>query len=274
MKIEHSENGMSVTKDGKKLLLGFMSLGNEGEKLTNEERISMLDLVNKFQSDVRGLPYNPVTKLLEDEFDYSIKDERFYKYVSKDVYDRYVKKGVFQVGSISYYQAIENLNAKDSHEGSLNVYGLVNNHELFCSAFTGYNYYILCGTSLTGSAQHNKQFGEVQLSIPDIKGFCRLIMREIGATSYFIGKVKYDNSRLFKSPDIQIENFEPSNIIKDGLANELYKSGVKPSLFIKPESYAPESEIRVIFEMPSDVSGARTITNKQLLNYVGVTQPS
>lgn len=64
--------------------------------------------------------------------------------------------------------------------------------------------------------------------------------------------------------NIDIEN----NILTSQFFDILKEHSLFSSLFVKPESFSPENEIRIIFEMAKDYRKPHQFENKEILNYI------
>jgi len=65
-----------------------------------------------------------------------------------------------------------------------------------------------------------------------------------------------------------VGDFEPA--IFDDLFEEIEQNLFLPTLFIKPEGFKSENEIRIVFEMNKDLKKPKVINNKGLLDYIKV----
>ncbi len=270
--------GFLYTKENISILTQFLTVTKENIKLTDEQKASVSNIVIDYLIKVGNLKqYSQTDKkiLIKDYFNRST-NQPFYKYISKQIYDDYISRGCFRFGSIKYYQEVENNKIKDEYEGFTNLFIDYKNRQLMVTLFSGYNFAIFCGTSNFNSSTNksdtmNNKFGNVILKIKDIESFANSVKEIIGAKTYYCYEVKYSTRKVF-SIDNSTTFFNP--MMKDKFENThnlfdlFYNNSFFPSLFIKPEFFTNEKEIRIAFEMPRDVNGTIDIENKELLKYI------
>jgi len=61
---------------------------------------------------------------------------------------------------------------------------------------------------------------------------------------------------------------ELTQMINDSIFDLLYKRGFLPSLYVKPTRFFAEQELRLVFEMSSDVPLTTRITNERLVRHI------
>lgn len=270
--------GFLYTKENISILTQFLTVTKENVKLTDEQKASVSNIVVDYLVKVGNLKHYPLTdkKILIRNYFNSSTNQPFYKYISKQIYNDYASKGCFRLGSIKYYQAVENNKIKDEYEGFTNLFIDYKNRQLMVTLFSGYNFAIFCGTSNFNLISNkfetmNNKFGEVIMKINDIDSFANSIKEIIGAKSYYCYEVKYSTKKVFSIDQSDIY-FNPT--MKDkfeitpNLFDLFYNNSFFPSLFIKPEFFGDGNEIRIAFEMQSDVNGTIDIENKELLKHI------
>src|SRR5690606_23965548 len=153
---------------------------------------------------------------------------------------KYYSKGLFQVGSIGYFQKMENEKARDELEGLAFIATRMGNRIANLAITMGSNYYVFCGTDQDNdslSDYHLKNFGSVLLKI-NLVPFIEKVAKRLGAKSYKVMKVKYSNAKMIKTElPIQMtpESFSnlSSNDMQSYLAH-LIRDCTAPCLFTKP----------------------------------------
>jgi len=260
-------SGVEVIRDNRKLIVKGTAVTLP---LDDKEVHTFFAASNKFISTVNQIPSH--TSEFRETMIMSNKqfDGPFVKYVKKDVYEKYIKKGNFQLGTIQYYQKVENPKIRDEYEGFSNLLIPVNQYNLCYTTFSGFEYLIFCGTLTSNSVAHKDQFGEVQITIPNINSFANAIQKSIGAKSYVIGRVSYDNLKLFKANSIMADNLDIDNLFTHELLDYVDKFTLAPSLFVKPEAFNHEQEVRIVFEMNKVQKGPKIINNLGLKSFMDV----
>lgn len=267
VKWEHGIGGFSL-KVGKvtPLTLASMSLSKENVTYTEEQQKQFAKLIVDYLADSSGFQERIAAKNIIDQSPvFSINDfvdvqEKYlYKYVSEKS-SEYYKKGRFQVGTVKYFQKMENDKARDELEGLAFIDTQLGNRIAYTAITTGLNYYIFCGTDqVTDSCSdyHIENFGSVLMKI-ELVPFVQKITKRLGALSYKIMKVKYGNAKLIRTElpfQMQPESF--SNLGSADMQlylRHLIADCTMPSLFTKPGWFTDETETRIVFEMPYDVN--------------------
>lgn len=262
--------GISCVVDNLEVILKMSAVLDENKPFSVEDTIGYLESTTKLQSLISDSPHHEITSLTESS-DFSDRNNwTFSKYVSTDIYNRYISKGQFQFGTIRYYQETEISKIRDEYEGYSNLQFGINNQQVLYSCFTGYNYLIFCGTRKTNSAQHQDQFGDKQIIIPNINSFAKSCHRALNSKSYTIGEVQYSNSKYYRASDLNLDHFDIDNPFSEEIINHIRKEAVFPSLFVKPEVFKNEEEIRIVFEMPKDQKRPLKISNRGLLDFIEI----
>lgn len=270
LKFRYNKDGVNAFLNKKKTVLNFSSVLKEGANLTFEQQNSYIKSILQLQSSVRGLPlhsfeeYSPVV-IPEETNDFT----PFFKYTKPEIYNKYIKKGNWQLGCIQQYKTIENLKARDEFEGQTFIDININGHQVTSFVCCGFNYLILCGTSERSESLHQKNFGFKELYFPNVRSVAESISRSIGAKRFFVQKVSYNSSKWF-TLDSEINNnkIDLNDIVSEPYIELINKVCLYPSLFVKPLPFEPEKEVRIVFEMPKDQKLPRQFFNKEILDYI------
>ena len=112
---------------------------------------------------------------------------------------------------------------------------------------------IFCGTPADNSTFPENHFGDKKITIPNVKAFAESIKKSINAKKYYVQKVSYNSVKLFINRDAIYNNkISLDNILNEHFFESLKDNFLYPSLFVKPETFKPENEVRIIFEMHKD----------------------
>ena len=264
------------------LTLASMSLGKENIAFTENDlknfakiQIDIISQMFEFRDTVLAKNNIDSSEIFEisDFKDYNQK--YLYKYVNENSV-KYYKKGLFQVGSVGYFQNMENENARDELEG-LSFVSAKTGTRVANAAFTmGSNYYIFCATRQNNdllSNYHIKNFGNVLMKI-EIEPFAKKIAKRLGAVSYRIMNVNYSNAKTMKIHlPVELTPESISHFGSDGMQvfmRQLIKDCTLPCLLTKPTYFIDEIETRILFELPYNVheSLPRRFEHKGLLKYI------
>jgi hypothetical protein len=266
----HNNEGVNAFLNKKKTILNHINILKEGVKLTLEQQNAFIKIILSGQSMIRNLPYHnfdnfsPVV-IPKQENDFT----PFYKYTSPDVYNKYIKKGNWQLGCIQQYKTIENLKARDEFEGQTFIDLNINSHQVTAFACCGFNYLILCGTSERSESLHQDSFGSKELYFPNVRSVAESICRSIGAKRFFAQKVSYNSSKWFTlDSEINNDKIDLEDIVSEPYIELINKLCLYPSLFVKPAPFENEKEVRIVFEMERDQKMPRQFFNKEILNYI------
>ncbi len=262
---------MTAKYSNKKFVLGTPIINELGTDFTDEEFVKLSEIIINFESTVRGFPKHKLeTKklILSNEIvnDYS----PFSKYVSDKVFKQYIQNGKWQLGNIHLYRTIENIKQRDEFEGFSFLNFNVNNHSISQVCNTGFNYLIFCGTKSSNSIIHQEKFGSKELHFPNVKAFAERVCEIIGAKRYFVQNVEYNtlkaysHRQLIQNPTIKLNDY----LLTPEYFELLADIAIYPSLFVKPEYFRNENEVRIIFEMKKDFNRPYKFKNKQLLDLI------
>lgn len=270
LKFQHNKNGVVAIHNDKRFILGYLSIGNESEHFSDSELSQYAQIVLDFQCSVRGLPKHNITNqqiftngLIENDY------SPIYKYLQPEVFNNYIEKGKWQLGCIQQYRTIENQKQRDEFEGYSFLNLIINNHLVSTVCNSGFNYLIFCGTYKDNSTLHKEQFGEKKISIPNVKSFAEAIKKTINAKKYYVQKVNYDSVKLHINRDYIYNNqISLDNILVEPFFDCLRDNLLYPSLFVKPETFRQENEVRIIFEMHKDYKKPLKFDNIGLNDFI------
>ncbi len=265
--------GFRYSLNNRSLILQFISMTKETQQLTNEKLASLIKNTSKLldqtsnQENLQEL-FGDLSFVTEELNDFN---EPFYKFIHKETYDNFISKGKHRLGSLKYYREIEKNESRDEKEGFSNLIINSGNRQIFTSVISGFDKYILCGTSNLDEQKYMSQnFGGYVLKIRNIKSFAEKIKKAIGAIDWQVRKVRYSDYKAYLT-DINIKDL---NGVSPDLSNEmfdiLYKISETPSVFCKPERFSAEQELRLAFSMGRDVKKFLEFDNKGLLDDIEV----
>ena len=271
IKRKYTKDGWKYSYKGESISLTHLSVTKENAFLTNEDNKNLIKMESAFRNEISR--YNDKLEFLHEynEIEKPIKNYNgpFYKFVPSHVYENYLKKGKFQLGSSQYYRAIEKEESRDAIEGYCNLTIISKNREISTSVISGYNHYMLCGTTNLEQVEYmTKRFGGFVMEVRNLNSFARKVKTCIGAEKWDIQDIRYDDYNLLKiEKEIKdINGFgaelseEAFSLIKD---YSLYQS-----LFVKPRCFKSENEVRIAFKVKRVVKDIMSFQNIGLLNEV------
>lgn len=270
------------------LILGSLSLSKEnilsGEKELKEFAKIYIDYTGdifNFRDTTRAKNLIDSSKVFNID-DFEIQNQKYlYKYVSESS-AKYYKRGLFQVGSVGYFQDMENEKARDELEGLAFISAETGNREVNAAISMGSNYYIFCGTYQDSDRQnkyHIENFGRVLMKI-EVEPFAKKIAKRLGAISYKIMKVNYSNAKTIKihlpiqlTPD-SISDF--GSMEMQIFMRQIIEECTLPCLLTKPSYFSDEIETRILFNLPYNVNASlpRRFEHKGLLKYIDFIYPN
>lgn len=269
LKFSHTKDGVIAKYRNLKLILHHLSIIKK-DILDKDQIFAHAKSAIELQCALRGWPYYEAPAFRPiSPFDFQNDFSPFSKYVSNDIFENYIKHGKWQLGTIEQYRTIENKKQRDELEGNSFLNLNINDHMVSTICSSGFNYLIFCGTRSLGSGSHQKQFGNKELHFPNVRSFAEGVKKSIQAKRYFIYGVEYNTQKLYLNEDI-IRNSEIDieNILSPQFFDVLKEHSLFPSLFVKPEIFSSENEIRIVFEMPKDYGKPHKFENKEILNYI------
>jgi len=271
LKFTNSSKGLIARYYNKKFLLGSTFISEFGVNFTEDELLKLSEISINFEIQARGFPKHKLETrklILSSEIvnDYS----PFSKYVSDKVFNQYIKNGHWQLGNIQLYRSIENVKQRDEFEGYSFLNFNVNNHVISQVCNTGFNYLIFCGTKSSNSIFHQQQFGKKELYFHDVKTFSEKVCESIGATRFFVQNVEYNTLKAYSDNKLILNTHKEINefLSTPDYFDLLSEIAIYPSLFVKPENFKTENEVRIIFEMKKDYYKPYKFYNRQLIDLV------
>lgn len=266
---EFSPEGVTVSFHGFKYLISFLMAIKEDFKPSNEQLMQMSQAGLNFHCSVRNKPLHDISIFKPVESKYKCEFFPITKYVRKDIFENHIIKGEFQFGTIEQYRTIEGNSQRDEFEGYSMINMNINNQIIGTICNTGYNYLIFCGTSSKSDNYLKSKFGEREFLIRDVKEFAERIRIKLKAKRYFIQKVEYNTLKwLNVEKRIVDDKIDTKDLLKPPFFELLKKYSFYPSLFVKPEGFNPEKEVRIVFEMPRDQEKPVVIKDNSLLKLV------
>jgi hypothetical protein len=247
------DRGYRVCKDGVSFLQQALPIFKKGAVLTTEDWYNYFRRIKQY---LEGIGANPVGEtnvrriLTIDDFpDVNIQ---FYKFGAE-----HILKDSFRFGSIGDYRTIEKKEIKDEREGWCNLIIAARKRSFGATLISGYNHYIFSGSwSLENRDDKARRFGSKVVKIVNVKEFAEEVKSILGAKRFLLKKVIYDDLNVWRTNTLNSfdENAFHPQTINDARFEFLYKHSVVPSLHVKPTTGFPmEQELRLVFEMPSDV---------------------
>lgn len=266
--------GFEYFHDNNSIIVQLLSITKENVMFDEKDLRNMITITGNYFDSVSkktSIKSELFGNLNIEEYDLEIDGLSFYKFIKKDVFENYYKKGKFQLGSIQLYREIENNNIRDEKEGFSNLLIRSNNRHIFTSVISGYNHYIFCGTdSFNETTVLTERFGDVCVRIKNVKSFAEKIKKSIGAKSWQIKKVTYSDFKAYST----IQEIKNLNGINPDLSDEFFKYLIDfsflPSVYCKPLRFSDESEIRITFDMGRNVKKKLHFDNLGLLEYFEV----
>lgn len=197
--IEKTDKELFAKYKGRKINFGnLIMIGKRNAVLTDDLHLRLCRDNIKSYSSSKKIPFK-MGKNLVPIYSKTVTNEysAFYKYVKPEIFEKFISKGHWQLGTIEYYRTIENMKIRDEFEGYSFINLNLNNHMVAISFITGYNYLILCGTKSSDSLYHKQTFGDIEICIPDIKSFAEIICEQINAKRYFVHNIEYNSSKYY-----------------------------------------------------------------------------
>lgn len=270
LKFEHSLEGVIAYYKKKKHILGHLSISNENVDFTDQQYLDYANTILVGQCMLRNKPLHLIENLSPVSSNSLINDfSPFYKYTSNDVFNKYIRNGIWQLGTINQYRNIENIKQRDEFEGYSFINLNINNHIISCVFNTCFNYYVFCATKSSYSDAHKDQFGEKKIYFPNVKSFADSMCKTINARRYFIQDVEYNTLKLYinKTP-IYNPKINVHQVLSSDYFEVIKEHVFYPSLFVKPEPFKHENEVRIVFEMDKDCKQPLRFVNKELLKFI------
>ncbi len=263
--------GFEYAYNKRKLIAQGMVISKEGVHFSEKDLKNLIKHITKYLDSRAKIDVSPKEPLGEIH-DNTIFDNNsliFHKYFPKKTYEKYIAKGKFQLGSLRLYREIEKKESRDEKEGFSNLLINAGSRDIFVPVISGFNYYVLCGSHVKEYSQNmSNKFGEVMITIKNVKSFAESIMKSIGAIRWCIRRVDYSDLKAYRIKQI-IKNMPKAGFdMNEELFECLLNASTLPSIFVKPMRFSDENELRLVFEMPKDVKKQLTLHNQGLLQYI------
>jgi hypothetical protein len=207
-------------------------------------------LVHNTAFDQSLKPWQFVKPIPEKRFKLgSIPQSPIIKLGKKEHVEVFFNTGALQLGSFDYYNAYDHPEIGDNEEGIVTLvaktpfgviggkYGCGFHQRMFCASVGGIDQATM--------ARFGYNSGFV---ITDPRGFSEAIAASIGASSYTFGRCLYGQHKAvlgFPGNDVNPHELSPRN-------GKIVNAGKH---FIKHERYSHQKEFRVLWDLPSDVTG-------------------
>lgn len=273
--------GIKHSIDKKSIIIQILAIGKKNISFTDDDIKNFikiwgnyLDSISNNKNSIREY----FGEIMTPQPNNQIENQAFYKFTSQKIYEIYLKRGKFQLGSLLKYREIENQSSRDEKEGLSNIIIKSTNREILSTVLSGLNYYILCGTyNLDNRDYMVEKYGSKILKIPNVKSFANSLCKSIGAKKWYLQKVQYSDFKAYKL-EYEIRNLEGvmgdydtlNEISKEDLFNCLYKNSFSTSLFVKPTRFNKDQELRLVFEMSKDVRKELNFDNLGLLKQIQI----
>jgi hypothetical protein len=265
------EHELFATYKNRKIIFGnIIMIGKKNASLTDYQHIRLAKDNLKSYCSTKKIPYKSGKKIIPI-YSKSIVNNYtpFYKYVQTEVFDEFILKGKWQLGTIEQYRTIENIKQRDVFEGFSFLNLNINHHFIGITFISGFNYLILCGTRSANSDYHKTNFGEKILHFKNVRSFADSIMQTIKAKQYFIQDIEYNSTKYCIAKDkIHDERIDLRNLFTPPFFDKIFENITYPSIFVKPEEFQQENEVRIVFEMEKDYFDPYQFENKNLLNMI------
>jgi hypothetical protein len=263
--------GFRYRGDGKSVL--FQGTAS-GAQLTDAQLIEFARIFQEYQDGIAGTGYcntSPISHRILSKKDFRPYESRyFFKFVTHDTYEKYILQDQFLLSSLARFRRLEHNGdpAGDRFEGhSLCSFQVDDEHHIF-KTVSGYDQFVFCGArDLRMAEQMKEAFGKVVLRI-SLYPFRNALARELGRVKSETKLVRYADHKIFRSRIKQRDLGKYPETLCPVLAVTLRDGGKLPTLFAKPERFALEREVRLAFEMPSDVSDTLSVILNNSSTYV------
>jgi hypothetical protein len=265
--------GFKYTLNSRSLIIQLISMTKENQQLTDDKIKSFIKATSKYFDQITKKEnlqelFGDLNFVTEESTDYN---EPFYKFIHRETYDNYISKGKHRLGSLKYYREIEKDESRDEKEGFSNLIINSGKRQIFTSVISGFDKYILCGTSNLDEQKYMSQnFGCYVLKIRNINSFAEKIKKAIGAIDWQVRKVRYSDYKAYMTDSLIMDLNGVSPDLSDEMFDILYNISETPSVFCKPERFSPEQELRLAFFMGRDVKKILEFDNKGLLDDIEV----
>ena len=266
--------GFEYIHNNKSVIVQLISVTKENIHFDEKDLKNMIRITSNYFDSISNDKITDTElfgKLHVEEYNLNVNGLSFYKFISKETYDNFLKKGKFQLGSLKRYREIENLNSRDEKEGFSNLLIKSGKRSIFTSVIAGFNHYILCGTdSFVESLNMSKKFGDICIKITNIRSFAEKVKKSIGDKSWAIKKVTYSDFKSYSANQVINDLKGVSPDLSEEFFNYLIQFSFLPSIFCKPTRFANENELRLTFEMDKNVQKKMNFDNLGLLDQIEI----
>jgi len=275
-----NNSNLTFTQTGKELYATYQNrkinfsniimIGKRNTLLSDYQHLMLAKDNLRSYCENKKIPYkSPKNLTLIYSKDFKNEYSEFYKYIKPETFENFISKGHWQLGTIEYYRTIEDKKIRDEFEGFSFLNININNHMVAITFITGYNYLILCGTKSSDSKYHKENFGEKIICIPDIKSFAEIICKKVHAKRYFVQSVEYNSSKYYIVKNkIHDPYIDLRNLFTPPFFDKIFEHTFYPSLFVKPDYFKQENEVRIVFELDRDCFEPYKFEDKSLINFI------
>lgn len=271
----YSKDGLVYERMNKSIIVSQFGQTKPGIRLTDDEKTRLGGSIMKYLSDIENVKKDfelTSSRLYTRDSFCNFKGKSILKFTPFPIARFKFNEGNIKLGSLDHYRKIENEKSRDVLEGFSFYTVSLGNSEVNLTMAGGFDYLIFCGTTVEISPYEFKwlqnQFGSSCIQIYDVQSFADEVCKTIHAKEYFISEIHYTNSKTVSS-DLRKYNFNPDyfDIIGDNFEFFL-KETSHPSLFLKPEAFKSEKEIRIAFRLGENSRQSfTTFKNRKLLKF-------
>lgn len=184
-----------------------------------------------------------------------------YKYVSQQAYDAWFSKGCFRLGDLAGYRELEKEGhvAGDRFEGSTSIWADIEENYFFGQVTAGADYLVFSAVAHEQSYDvMSLKFGPVLLRF-DVRTFANAVRRELGSRFPEVRSVAYSDLKVRRWQVVEKREISDLPQVTDRFVERIENLARRSSLFSKPFRFHEEQEIRLAFQMSSDVNKAAII---------------
>lgn len=265
--------GFKYILNNRSLIVQIITMTKENISLTNSQIEGFIRATSTYLESIQN---KKNLKELFGKLDFvnlnpTLCQKPFYKFIHKETYDNFIRKGKFQLGTLKYYREIERQESRDEKEGFANLIINSGNRQILTSVISGFDKFIMCGTyDIENLAYMSTKYGGYIMKISNIKSFAEKVKKAIGAESWYVNDINYTDYKAY-SVDANISDLNGvSPELSDEFFNILYKISEKPSVYAKPIRFKDEKESRLSFTMAKDVKTRLNFDNLGLLSDIEI----
>lgn len=264
--------GVRYRTNDKSLIIRMISMTKPGERLSDREVVAFARAADQYMCSIDGsksvAPVDGHFKVFSNA-DFRTQFSRYaYKFISKDDYEKYIKKGSFLVSSLERYRQMEKTGnvAGDRFEGTCFGVYASGDRELTVAAISGYDTFIFSATRDLKNSSHMRKFGDVILRI-EIRPFAAALARALKCRPQ-IELVRYGDYKVHRGKLGKIADHIDSVSLSVRAVKKLTDLVRLPSILAKPQRFECEREVRIILPQRRDVELCQSITITNFENYV------